>query len=92
MDRDRRRNAPAAVVGMSRAHSVAVGMIDSRFDCLRAGETSTQLFAETSMAMEMAYALGAINDIEFGNYKARFHRFHESQAAEFVADILRTAP
>ncbi|WP_248769102.1 hypothetical protein [Pseudomonas sp. MWU12-2345] len=77
---------------MSRAHNVAVGIIDARFDCLRNGDTSPQLFAETSMAFEMAYAIGVIDDIEFGNYKARFHRFHEAHAAAFVADIRSAAP
>ncbi|NVZ61232.1 hypothetical protein HX867_03980 [Pseudomonas gingeri] len=77
---------------MSRAHKVAVGMIDARFDCLRNGDSSAQLFAETSMAMEMAHALGAIDDSEFGTYKARFNRFYEIQAEAFAADIRRTAP
>ncbi|NWA03748.1 hypothetical protein [Pseudomonas gingeri] len=77
---------------MSRAHTIAVGMIDARFDCLRNGDSSAQLFAETSMAFEMAHALGAIDDIEFGTYKARFNRFYEIQAEAFAADIRRTAP
>ncbi|WP_017903566.1 hypothetical protein [Pseudomonas asplenii] len=76
---------------MSR-RSIAVGMIDARFDCLRAGQTSEGLFRETSMAVEMAYALGAINDSEYSTYKGRFDRFYQAQADAFLADIRRTVP
>ncbi|SBW79881.1 Conserved hypothetical protein [Pseudomonas veronii 1YdBTEX2] len=77
---------------MSRANVIAVGMIDARFDCIRNGDTSSQLFAETSMAMEMAYALGAIDDGEFSHYKDRFNRLYQIQAEAFIADIRRSAP
>ncbi|AIG00893.1 MULTISPECIES: hypothetical protein [Pseudomonas] len=72
---------------MSRANVIAVGMIDARFECIRNGDTSSQLFAETSMAMEMAYALGAIDDGEFFHYKERYNRLYQTQAEAFLADI-----
>ncbi|WP_025859070.1 hypothetical protein [Pseudomonas sp. CHM02] len=77
---------------MSRANVIAVGMIDARFECIRTGDTSPQLFAETSMAMEMAYALGAIDDGEFFHYKERYNRLYQTQAEAFLADIRRSAP
>ena len=72
---------------MSRANIIAVGMIDARFECIRNGDTSYQLFAETSMAMEMAYALGAIGDDEFSHYKERYNRLYQAQAEAFLADV-----
>lgn len=72
---------------MSRANVIAVGMIDARFDCIRKGDSSAQVFAETSMAMEMAYALGAIDDGEFFHYKERYNRLYKTQAEAFLADI-----
>lgn len=77
---------------MSRANVIAVGMIDARFDCIRKGDSSAQVFAETSMAMEMAYALGAIDDTEFSHYKERYYRLYQVQAEAFMADIRRSAP
>lgn len=78
---------------MSRANVIAVGMIDARFDCIRNGDTSAQLFAETSMAMEMAYALGAIDDGAFSHYKERYNRLYQTQAEAFIAQVLgRSAP
>ncbi|EIK69242.1 hypothetical protein PseBG33_1339 [Pseudomonas synxantha BG33R] len=62
-------------------------MIDARFDCIRNGDTSAQLFAETSMAMEMAYALGAIDDGAFSHYKERYNRLYQTQAEAFLNDI-----
>ncbi|SUD43767.1 Uncharacterised protein [Pseudomonas fluorescens] len=72
---------------MSRENVIAVGMIDARFDCIRNGDTSAQLFAETSMAMEMAYALGAIDDGAFSHYKERYNRLYQTQAEAFLNDI-----
>lgn len=78
---------------MSRANVIAVGMIDACFDCIRNGDTSAQLFAETSMAMEMAYALGAIDDGAFTHYKERYNRLYQTQAEAFIADMRgRSAP
>lgn len=74
---------------MSRANVIAVGMIDARFECIRSGDNSSQLFAETSMAMEMAYALGAICDDEFFHYKERYNRLYQMQAEAFIGKILR---
>lgn len=64
---------------MSRAHDVAVGMIDSRFDKLLAGDTSAQLHAETSLAVEMPHALGAIDINEHQHYVSRQDQILERQ-------------
>ena len=77
---------------MSRAHDTALGMIDSRFALLRDGNSSAQLHAETSMAIEMAHALGAIDIYEHRHYVARLHRIYQTQAEAFLADIRRAAP
>lgn len=69
---------------MSRAHNIAVGMIDSRFDKLLAGNTSAQLHAETSMAIEMAHALGAIDINEHRHYVDRQDRILDRQHRELM--------
>ena len=69
---------------MSRNHGIAVDMIDSRFAKLLAGNTSAQLHAETSMAVEMAHALGAIDMKEHSYYVARQNRIYERQSNEFM--------
>lgn len=76
---------------MSR-HQVAVDIIDSRFEKLHAGDTSPQLHAETSMAVEMAHSLGAIDIDEHRYYVARLDRLYQIQAEGFLADIRRCAP
>lgn len=75
---------------MSRAHDTALAMIDSRFVLLLNGNTSEQLHAETSMAIEMAYALGAIGLDEHRHYVARRHRILEREHAEFMARLPRS--
>ncbi|WP_247842566.1 hypothetical protein [Pseudomonas sp. MWU12-3103b] len=77
---------------MSRAHDTALGMIDSRFALLRAGDSSAQLHAETSMAIEMAHALGAIDIKEHRHYVTRLDRIYQTQAEAFLTDIRRSAP
>jgi hypothetical protein len=77
---------------MSRAHDTALGMIDSRFAMLRAGDSSAQLHAETSMAIEMAHALGAIDIKEHRHYVTRLDRIYQTQAEAFLTDIRRSAP
>ena len=52
---------------MSR-HDTAAGMIDSRIDKLIAIGDDISLHSETSMAVEMAYALGAIDCLEHKRY------------------------
>ena len=64
---------------MSRKHQIAVEMIDSRFVQLSAGNTSAQLHAETSMAIEMAHALGAIDISEHRQYVNRQDRILDHQ-------------
>jgi hypothetical protein len=56
-------------------------MIDSRFAKLNEGSTSAQLHAETSMAIEMAHALGAIDISEHRHYVERQDRIlgHQHQ-------------
>lgn len=77
---------------MSRAHETALAMIDSRFALLRAGDNSAQLHAETSMAIEMAHALGAIDIDEHRHYAGRLDRIYQMQSEAFLTDIRRSAP
>ena len=72
---------------MSRAHIIAVGMINSRFVELLAGNTSAQLHAETSMAIEMAHSLGAIDISEYSHYVARQNRIIERQHQDLLAKL-----
>jgi len=72
---------------MSRAHETALDMIDSRFALLRDGNTSAQLHAETSMAIEMAHALGAIDIEEHRHYVARQDRIIERQHEELMQKL-----
>lgn len=73
----------------SRARNVALGMIDSRFVLLNAGDSSAVLHAETSMAIEMAHSLGAIDIDEHRHYNERLSRIYDAQAEEFLKDIRR---
>ena len=72
---------------MSRAHETALNMIDSRFALLQDGNTSAQLHAETSMAIEMAHALGAIDINEHRHYVARQDRIIERQHEELMQKL-----
>jgi hypothetical protein len=72
---------------MSRAHETALDMIDSRFALLRDGNTSAQLHAETSMAIEMAHALGAIDIEEHRHYVVRQDRIIERQHEELMQKL-----
>ncbi|MNN31509.1 hypothetical protein D3C81_1451990 [compost metagenome] len=69
---------------MSRAHETALAMIDSRFALLREGNTSAQLHAETSMAIEMAHALGAIDIDEHRHYVTRQDRILDRQHRDLM--------
>ena len=55
-------------------HDTVLDMIDSRFARLLEGDNSEQLHAETSMAIEMAHASGAIDNDERRHYLARHLR------------------
>ena len=72
---------------MSRQHQIAVDMIDSRFVQLNDGNTSAQLHAETSMAIEMAHALGAIDTGEHRYYIARQDRILGRQHQELMQKL-----
>ena len=72
---------------MSRGHEIAVGMINSRFQQLLAGNTSAQLHAETGMTIEMAHALGAIDILEHRAYVARQDRILERQHQDLMAKL-----
>ena len=76
----------------ARARNVALDMIDSRFVLLNAGDSSAALHAETSMAIEMAHSLGAIDMDEHTHYVGRLHRIYTIQSEAFLADIRRSAP
>jgi hypothetical protein len=69
---------------MNRGHETALGMIDSRLALLIAGNTSAQLHAETSMAIEMAHALGAIDIDEHRHYVARQDRILDRQHRDLM--------
>lgn len=75
-----------------RLRKVAAEIIDSRFDLIRDGDSSAQIYAETSMAVEMAHSLGAIDIEEHRHYVARLHRLYSIQAEAFLTDIRRSAP
>lgn len=75
-----------------RQHQVALDMIDSRFVLLNAGDSSATLHAETSMAIEMAHAVGAIDIDEHRHYVGRLHRIYSIQSEAFLADIRRCTP
>lgn len=66
---------------------IAVDMIDSRFDKLLAGNTSAQLHAETSMAIEMAHALGVIDIDEHRYYVARQDRILDRQHRDLMLKL-----
>ena len=72
---------------MSRNNEIAVGMINSRFQKLLAGNTSAQLHAEVSMAYEMAHSLGAIDTLERRQYVERQDRILESQHQDLMAKL-----
>lgn len=74
---------------MSRAHDTALAMIDSRFVLLLEGDTSPQLHGETAMAIEMAYALGAIGFDEHTYYVTRRNKIIEREHADFMAKLSR---
>ncbi len=67
-------------------HERAVDIIEARFSALDAGNDSLHLHAEACMAVEMAYALGAIDCIEHRTYVLRRDairtRSHERAAAK----------
>lgn len=75
-----------------RARDVALGMIDSRFVLLNAGDSSATLHAETSMAIEMAHSLGAIDIDEHRHYVGRLERIYQMQSEAFTSDIRRSTP
>ena len=76
----------------SRLHQIAVDMIDSRFALLQAGDTSAAVHAEASMAVELAYSLGAIDMDEHRHYVERRDSIYARQAEAFITDIRRCAP
>lgn len=71
-------------------HDIAIGMIDSRFEALNAGNSTATLHAETSMAIEMAHSLGAICMDEHRHYNLRLNRIYEAQAEGSALATRRT--
>lgn len=69
---------------MSQNHKTATGMIEARLQALIAKSTCC-LHAETDMAIEMAYALGAIGFDEHRHYVALRTRIQEHEYAEWLA-------
>lgn len=67
-----------------RTNVIACGIIESRIDKMLAGDTSSSLESETSMAIEMAYALGAIECEEHTHYVRRVNRILERNHTELM--------
>lgn len=67
-----------------KGHKIATDMINSRFEKLNEGCTSAQLHAETSMAIEMAHALGAIDIGEHRHYVERQDRILDRQHQDLM--------
>ena len=72
---------------MNRAHTVALSIIDPLIEKMLAGNTSIQLYAETSMALEMAHSLGAINVDEYTDYVHKLNRIAQREHEEFMAKM-----
>ena len=70
-----------------RTNVIACGIIESRIDKMLAGDTSSSLESETSMAIEMAYALGAIECEEHRHYVRRINKIVERAQKEFMANF-----
>lgn len=70
-----------------RTNVIACGIIESRIDKMLAGDTSSSLESETSMAIEMAYALGAIECEEHTHYVRRINKIVERAQKEFMANL-----
>lgn len=67
-----------------RTNVIACGIIESRIDNMLAGDTSSSLESETSMAIEMAYALGAIQCEEHTHYVRRVNKILERNHTELM--------
>jgi len=72
-----------------RNHKTALGIIESRFLALDAGNDSLHLHAEAEMAVEMAYALGAIDCTEHREYKRRQMELHARSHARTMENMRR---
>lgn len=68
-------------------HVIASGIIESRIDKMLAGDTTSTLEAETRMAIEMAYALGAIDCQEHTHYVRRINKIVERAQQEFMDNL-----
>lgn len=68
-------------------HDNAMQIIESRIDKMLAGDSTATLEAETRMAVEMAYALGAINCQEHTHYVRRINKIVERSQQEFMSKL-----
>lgn len=75
---------------MSNKHQIAVDMIDSRLDEL-SRKSSPCLHSETLIAIEMAYALGAISFDEHTHYTRCRARIVQQDHEELMTRMLRCA-
>lgn len=71
-----------------RTNVIACGIIESRIDKMLAGDTSSSLESETSMAIEMAYALGAIHCEEHTHYVRRVNKILERNHTELMHKLM----
>lgn len=72
---------------MSRNNRIATDIIDSRIIALTSSGYSDSLHAEASMAIEISYALGAIDCGEHTHYTARLKRIFDREIADTTARI-----
>lgn len=77
---------------MSDNHEIAVRMIEARFEAINRGDPSDGLHAETSMAIEMAYALGAISLEEHRYYVQRRDKIIDLEHKEFMGRFAARMP
>lgn len=68
-------------------HVIASEIIESRIDKMLAGDNTATLEAETRMAVEMAYALGAIDCQEHTHYVRRINKIVERAHQELMSKL-----
>jgi hypothetical protein len=70
-------------------HEIAIGIIDSRIEKLVAIGDDIALHSETSMAVEMAYALGAIDCKEHTRYTQCLMFIYSRNAQHLIEKMRR---
>lgn len=70
-------------------HDIAVSMINSRIQKLVAGGDDSSLHSETQMAVEMAYALSAIDCTEHTRYSQCLMFIYSRNSLAFIENMRR---